>query len=139
MKIIRAFIVLLAFSVSAFAQGGYRLVANPSVKTVSLTKGAVTAIFMKKTLKWEDGSTIVALDQAGKSPVRASFSSAVLGKSTAAVKSYWNQQIFAGRDVPLVEKSSDDEVLAVVRSTPGAVGYVSDAADTSGVKVIEVQ
>ena len=58
--------------------------------------------------------------------------------TTAAVKSYWNQQIFSGRDVPPVEKKSDAEVLTFVRSTPGAIGYVSDAAAVDGVRVVTV-
>jgi hypothetical protein len=33
---------------------------------------------------------------------------------------------------------SDAEVLAFVRGNPGAVGYVSEAAQVSGVKVLEI-
>ena len=36
-------------------------------------------------------------------------------------------------------RASDDEVLAFVRATPGAIGYVSAGASTSGVKVITVR
>ena len=66
------------------------------------------------------------------------FSKSIHGKTAAAVKSYWNQQIFSGREVPPVEKKSDAEVLSFVRSTPGAIGYVSDTASTDGVRVVTI-
>ena len=50
----------------------------------------------------------------------------------SAVESYWQQQIFAGKEVPPAAKPSDEEVLAYVRSTPGAIGYVSAGASTTG-------
>lgn len=71
--------------------------------------------------------------------VRERFARKVLDKSPMAVKAYWNQQIFAGRDVPPLEKPSDAEVVAFVRQNPGAVGYVSGGADTSGLLVIPLR
>ena len=62
----------------------------------------------------------------------------VLGKTVSAVKSYWQQQIFAGREVPPVEKTSDAEVIAFVKANRGAVGYVSDTAAVTGVRVLRV-
>ena len=119
--------------------GGFRIVANPGVHVTSLTKSAASAIFLKKTPKWENGTPVVAVDQSEKSGVRAVFSAEIHGKSVAAVKSYWQQQIFSGRDVPPVEKASDSDVLEMVRSTPGAVGYVSEGSSLSGVTVIEIK
>jgi len=55
------------------------------------------------------------------------------------VKSYWQQQIFSGRDVPPVEKSSDAQVVAFVKQNPGAIGYVAEGTDTAGTKVVTVQ
>lgn len=142
MKMTRILVLVLAAVLCAtpagFAAGGFRVVANASVHTTSLTKAAASALFLKKNTHWEDGSAVVAVDQTDQSPVRAAFSTAVHGKSVAAIKSYWQQQIFSGRDVPPVEKRSDTEVLDFVRATPGAVGYVSDGAAVGGVTVIEI-
>jgi ABC-type phosphate transport system substrate-binding protein len=134
-----ALLLVFLSALPAFAGNGYRVIANPSVKSSVLSKTTVSSIFMKRTMKWDDGTAIVAFDQSEKSPARATFSTDVLGRSAGAVKNYWNQQIYSGRDLPPVEKASDEEVLSVVRSTPGAVGYVSETADVSRVKVIEVQ
>jgi ABC-type phosphate transport system substrate-binding protein len=138
MRRLASFALLLALTTPLFA-AGFRLVANPSVKESTLTKSTASTIFLKKSVKWEDGSAIIVLDQWDRSPVRAAFSTAVHGRSAAAVKSYWNQQVFSGRDVPPVEKTSDDEVIAFVRKTPGAIGYVSAEADVKGLKSIEIR
>ncbi len=132
-------LVLLSFLLTASASAAdFQLIANSSVPASGLTKSAAAAIFLKKTLKWEDGTAIVPVDQGEKSPVRESFTTFVHGKSVAAIKSFWQQQIFSGRDVPPTEQPSDAQVLALVRSTPGAVGYVSAKTQVSGVKVIDV-
>jgi ABC-type phosphate transport system substrate-binding protein len=79
------------------------------------------------------------VDQSASSPTRITFTKAYLGKSISSVKNYWNQQLFSGADVPPLEKASDAEVIDFVKSTPGGIGYVSTAADISGVKEISVE
>ena len=96
-------------------------------------------MLMKKNARWPDGTAVTAVDQAGGSEVRDAMSRQIHGRSSAAVRSYWQQQIFSGRDVPPVEKNSDEQVLAFVRANPGAIGYVSPAASTAGVKVLAVR
>lgn len=136
----RSTIVLLATMLIAGAAqaASYKVIVNNSVPANSLSKKAASDLFLKKTTKWENGSAVLPVDQVDSSSAREGFSKAVHGKPTAAVKSYWNQQIFSGRDVPPVEKKSDAEVLAFVRSTPGAIGYVSDTAPVDGVRVVTV-
>ena len=72
-------------------------------------------------------------------PVRDAFYRKVAGKSPSAVKAYWNQLIFSGREVPPVAKTSDEDVVAFVHSNPGALGYVAADTDTKGVKTIELK
>jgi ABC-type phosphate transport system substrate-binding protein len=116
----------------------YKVIVNNSVSVSSLSKKAASDLFLKKTTKWESGAAVTPVDQLDSSNTREGFSKAVHGKTAAAVKSYWNQQIFSGRDVPPVEKKSDAEVLAFVRSTTGAIGYVSETASADGVRVVTI-
>ena len=68
------------------------------------------------------------------------FARAILGKSAAALESFWQQQIFAGKDVPPAEKGSDADVLAFVRGNPKAIGYVAAGTDLgAGVKAVTLQ
>jgi ABC-type phosphate transport system substrate-binding protein len=127
-----------ALIASSAQAASYKVIVNNSVSINSLSKKAASDLFLKKTTKWESGSSVTPVDQLDSSNTREGFSKAVHGKTAAAVKSYWNQQIFSGRDVPPVEKKSDAEVLSFVRNTPGAIGYVSDGASVEGVRVVTI-
>ena len=131
--------LLMAFASLDASAASFKVVVNNAVHVDSLSKKEISDLFMKRTAKWSNGTPVIAVDQSDRNGVRDEFSKAIHGKPTAAVKSYWQQQIFSGRDVPPVEKSSDSEVLALVRSNPGAVGYIDGAGDTTGVRVINVQ
>ena len=119
--------------------GDYQAVVHPSNPVASVTAADLSRMFLKKVQKWDHGPAVVPVDQLNDAAVRAAFSQEVHRKKVAAVVAYWQQQIFAGRDVPPLEKVGDEAVLSYVRSHPGAVGYVSASANTAGVKVIAVQ
>jgi len=124
---------------AAAQQGAYKVIVNPASAASSVSKSELAALFMKKTAKWSDGTPASPVDLPPEADARAQFSREVLGRPTEAVRAYWNQMVFAGRNVPPTEKPSDDAVVAYVRSTPGAVGYVRADAATPGVKVVSVR
>lgn len=135
------FCLLLASGVTmnqARAQA-YRVIVNEENETTSLTKEETSKIFMKKTVSWKSGSKITVVDQTADTPVRKQFSLDIHGKAVAAVKAYWQQQIFSGKGVPPAEKSGDGAVLDFVSANAGAVGYVFGGVDLSGYKVKSIK
>jgi ABC-type phosphate transport system substrate-binding protein len=126
-----AALVAAATPAAARAQG-FVVIVNPAADA-SLSKDEVSKAFLKK------GSALVPVDQSKGAAVRDAFSKAVLGRPASAVATYWQQQIFAGKDVPPAEKGSDADVVAFVKSNPKAIGYVSAGADVSGVKAVSLQ
>lgn len=117
----------------------FKVIVNRAVKSDSLTKQQVSDLFLKKTVKWADATPVAAVDQPDSSAVREAFSKEIHGKPASAVKSYWNKQIFSGRDLPPLEKKTDADVVAYVRATAGAIGYVAESAETEGVRVVAVR
>lgn len=118
---------------------GFVVVVHSSNAASSVPKDQLSRLFLKRTTRWADGTTALPVDLPEPSPVRQSFSRAVHGRDVAAIRSYWQQQIFAGRAVPPPELQSDAAVLRFVAQNPGAVGYVSKGTPTSDVKVVTVQ
>jgi hypothetical protein len=94
--------------------------------------------FFKRTTRWGDGQVIRPVDLRPDSPVRREFSNRVLKRSVMAVRSYWQQRIFSGRELPPPELESDAAVLRFVQGSPGAIGYVSATTKLSEVKLIPV-
>jgi ABC-type phosphate transport system substrate-binding protein len=117
----------------------YRVVVNPQNKTTSVDRKFVADIFLKKITRWPDGEVVHPVDLSPESPARARFSEEVLRRSVSAVKSYWQQLVFSGREVPPPELESDEEVLRYVLRFPGGIGYLSGAANVERVKVVTVR
>lgn len=105
----------------------FRVIVHHQVKGSQISRGALSSIFLKRAPKWGDGSAIMPVDQSVRSEVRKSFSGDVLSQGIVEVQLYWQRRMSMGV-VPPPVKPSDDEVVAFVSSTPGAIGYVSPAA-----------
>jgi ABC-type phosphate transport system substrate-binding protein len=99
----------------------------------------VAEALLKKRVRWDDGAAIHPVDLPSQSSVREKFSHAVLKRSVAAVRSYWQQRIFSGRGVPPPEVASDEAVVRYVATHPGGIGYVSSQVELMGVRVIELR
>jgi ABC-type phosphate transport system substrate-binding protein len=140
MRIPRWFLALaLALVAEAASAQDFKVIVNASNSVSSLTVDAAAQYFLKKKTTWPGGQPVQPVDLTDESAARRAFTKAVLKKDVAAVKSYWQTQIFSGRAVPPPEKSSDAAVLAYVEANPGAIGYVSAAAAAGrGVREVRI-
>ncbi len=128
----------LGVALAASADEGCKVIVHPANPLASIDREKLSRLFLKKQTRWDSGEAAVPVDQVDNA-TRQAFSRQMLDKSPGAVKSYWQQLIFSGRDLPPPQKQSDAEVIEFVKSRPGAVGYVSAGAPTDGVKVLKVE
>jgi len=117
----------------------FRIIVNAENPSTALARDFVIDAFLKRTTRWNDGETLRPVDQRSDSSVRRHFSETILQRSVSAVKSYWQQRIFSGRDLPPPELDSDDAVVTYVMKHRGALGYVSGNAKLDKAKAILVQ
>ncbi len=141
----KVFFLILLFWVpliATFIEAGstsVKIIVHPSNPVSTLKKEQVSNFFLKKTTSWESGRKVLPVDQGESSPARINFTEEIHGKEIHSVISYWQKQIFSGRDVPPVEKNSDREVISYVLENPDAIGYVSEGTSVGdGVKVVKV-
>lgn len=118
---------------------GFKIIAHSDVPVAELTSAAASNIFLKKDSKFPGGPEAVPVDQPASAPIREAFSKAVHGRPASAVVTYWQQQVFSGKDTPPATKPSDEAIVAFVKSTPGAIGYVKDGTPADGVKVVKLK
>jgi ABC-type phosphate transport system substrate-binding protein len=138
---IKLLICVAAVSAPARAASAqaYRVIVNAANNAQSLSAEDLQRVYMKKMTTWKDGAPVTVVDQGPKSPVRAAFSTSVLGRDVPSMKNYWQQSLFAGRGVPPIEQPGDAQVAAFVADNPNAIGYVSPTAPLpQGVRVIEI-
>lgn len=144
MRRLVSLLLLLAFAlcvanVSLATPPAFVVIVNADNPTAAVGRKFLTDAFLKKTTRWPHGELIRPVDQAADSDVRRRFTDDVLKRSVAAVRSYWQQLIFAGRDVPPPEVGNDEQVIDYVLKHSGSVGYVSAAAKLGRVKVVGVE
>jgi ABC-type phosphate transport system substrate-binding protein len=137
MMLVTALVVCFSAAADVQAQE-FVVIVNPANPVSELTKDEVSKLFLKRTTSWSAGGQVAAVDLAKSSKVREAFSQAVHKRATSAVDSYWQQQVFSGKDVPPPEKGADADVVAFVKGNPGAIGYVA-AASANGVKVVSLK
>lgn len=113
--------LLLATCLAAPAVRAGEVVAHPGV---SLPADEIRDVFVGD--KQSAGSVkLVVMDN---SAAQADFLAKVVKVDAAKYASIWTKKGFREGLSPPVVRNSDAEVLAAVKSTPGAIGYVNKAS-----------
>ncbi len=115
------------------------IIVHPSNESTAVERSFLEEAFLKKITQWPSGEVIRPVDLGPSSPVRRKFSEQILNRSVEAVKGYWQQRIFSGRDTPPPELETDDDVVAFVLKHEGGIGYVSGAAALHGARPLGVK
>ena len=115
----------------------FRVIVHPESIVTSLSVSEIRAKFYKNDLTWPDGNEVLPVDLPVDSKTRAAFSEAILGKTAEDVQKSWFQRTFEGLTPP-AEATSNAEVVAYVKSTPGAIGYISRSSSLGGTRSIEI-
>jgi len=110
-------------------------VAHADIYVIANSDGLAAADVRDIFLGEKRAAGAVRLVPIDNSALQAEFLSKVLKLNSARYKTLWTKKSFReGLNAPPV-KAGDAEVLGVVKSTPGAVGYVG--FPPAGVKVIQ--
>jgi ABC-type phosphate transport system substrate-binding protein len=137
-------LALTAFCTTMFAETrqsapAYQVIVHPENPVIAVDRKFLEDAFLKKIASWPQGIVIRPVDLVPNSQVRRQFTEDVLKRSVEAVRIYWQQRIFSGRDVPPPELDTDEEVVKYVLKYEGAVGYVSGSATLNGSRVLTVR
>jgi ABC-type phosphate transport system substrate-binding protein len=136
-------LALLQFSGTASPQSrpdvGYVIIVNPRNPEAEIDRSFLEGVFLKKITRWPSDEVIRPAELVESAPARRRFSQEVLEPSVEAVKGYWQQRIFSGRDVPPPEFATNQEVIDYVLKYDGAIGCVSSDANLDGVKALTVK
>jgi ABC-type phosphate transport system substrate-binding protein len=100
------------------------VVVNPSVTVRKLPGGTLRAIFGMRLLKWNDGKPIRVFVLDDNQPVHVAFCKEVLDLFPYQLRQSWDRLVFSGTGQAPIQVASEEEILASVAATPGAVGYL---------------
>jgi ABC-type phosphate transport system substrate-binding protein len=128
-------VIALAMLATAAQAGDFAVIVNKD-NAASVDKDTIVKIYSGELKSWKDGGPVMAIDLPESNPVRASFSTEVLGKTVANVKALWAQMIFSGKALPPKQAASDDDVKKLVSANKGAIGYVKQSSVDDSVKAV---
>jgi hypothetical protein len=131
--------VVAALPAANFAQAAeFKVIANSSVKADSISADELKSVFLATKTSLGDGSHVEpVLEKEGAT--HEAFLKAYVGKTDAALSTYYRSLVFTGKASMPKVLGTDAEVAAYVSKTRGAIGYVSAGASPAGVKTIEVK
>ena len=135
---ILAAVALAALCAGALFAADVKVIVNPSVGASAVTADELKGVFLGTKTSLSDGSRVEpVLMKTG--PAHASFLKEYVGKTEAALETYYRSLVFTGKGNMPKTLASDAEMVAYVAKTKGAIGYVSAAAATAGVKTLDVK
>jgi TonB family protein len=128
--------VVMFGSVQALA-GNVKVIANPSVKAEAISAREVKSVFLEERNSLRDGTHVEPVLSKG-GPAHAAFLKDYLGQNDDALQNYYRSLVFTGKGSMPKTLHSDEEVVAYVARTRGAIGYVSSSSPVDGVKTLAV-
>lgn len=100
----------------------------------TIDKALVIRIYKGEAIVWPDGGSVLAVDLPEDNPLRTTFVTEVLGKTSANMKALWAQNVFSGKALPPKLAMSDDEVKKLVSGNKNAIGYIKTSSLDDTVK-----
>ncbi len=129
-----AFLLLL---VSSASSAQVAIIVNKSVPIKSADSSMVLDIYSLTTKEWPDGTPIIVVTMKGNENTAQEFYQ-YIRKRPLEMKKLWMRAQLSGESRVPVALSSDEEVVAKVASTPGAIGYVREISTGSMVKIVAI-
>ena len=131
------YLLLCLLSWSWVSAADLELVVNPTVSVTTVDRHELVEIYCGHMTSWPNGGAITPIFN--RSDVHGEFLSKYMGKTEGQFMAAWKRLVFAGK-TPMPESfTSDAEVMAKVKKTPGAIGYVAKGSTSDGVVIIPVK
>jgi ABC-type phosphate transport system substrate-binding protein len=138
---ILAVAILFAVLVGPAAPEGTDLaiVVNKSTTLDTISSADLRSMFLGEKTKWPDGKKVTPVETSPQSPERALLLKAVFKMSDAALKRYFMQAAFTGKDIsPPPELPSAAALKQFVARTPGAIGCILASDVDNTVTILKV-
>ncbi|HYM74679.1 MAG TPA: TonB family protein [Candidatus Dormibacteraeota bacterium] len=114
-----------------------KIISNQSVTADTISAGELKSVFLLQKRALQDGSIVAPVVQKSGA-TQELFLKEYLDRNPEEVRAYYYGLVYTGKGLMPKELHSDAEVVAYVARTRGAIGYVSSAASSEGVKILAV-
>ena len=123
-------------SAVAMSAADFKVIANATVSASDVSAGDLKSIFLGTKTSLGDSHVTPVLEKSG--PAHDAFLKECVGKSDAALNTYYRSLVFTGKGSMPKTLGSDQEIVEYVAKTKGAIGYVGAGTTVSGAKTLAV-
>ncbi len=110
-----------------------KVLLNPEIDSTALDALYLNQIFAMQVRRWPNGTAIQVFVMPSNSQLHRTFVVDRLKVQAHQLDRIWNRMLFTGTGRTPTVVESEEAMLDVIRSTPGAIGYVSENFPTEGV------
>lgn len=107
------------------------IIVNPALQGVSLDRELLRAIFTMRLRAWPNGPPVRVFVLPHSNPLSDRFYREQLGMYSYVLRSAWDRMVFTGTGLAPTVVQSEKEMRERVRTTPGAIGFVSSTKDAA--------
>lgn len=129
--------ILAISTVGGLHAADFKVIANPSVEVSDVSADELKAVFLGTKTSLGDSHVVPVLEKSG--PAHEAFLKDCVGKSDAALNTYYRSLVFTGKGSMPKTLGSDAEVAEYVAKTKGAIGYVGASTAAAGAKTVNLK
>jgi hypothetical protein len=135
-RLIKSLFSMLLAVMASQSQADLVVVASAKSGIEKLGRQDVVYLFMGRLRQLPGGQPVVPLDLAADIPERMDFYRQLVNKEPAEIKAYWSRLVFAGGSRPPLVAESREELIRLIGSTPGAIGYIDRSKVDARLRII---
>lgn len=116
------------------------VIVNSSSGTDAVSLSEIRAIFSMRLRRWPNGTPVTVFVLKSDSQTHSDFCKSVLNIYPHQLQAAWDRMVYSGTGKAPTVVNSEEEMRALVASTPGAIGYVAEVkAGDSSVKEVSLK
>lgn len=131
-------LVLLMAGIGLPAQEPLAVVVNLESGVTQLSREEVINLFMGRQKRLGAGLSVQPVDQVKPPETWTRFYKLLVNKDLSEINAYWSRLFFSGQSQPPRKAQSAEEVLALVATNKGAIGFVEKGKVDKRVRVVLV-
>jgi ABC-type phosphate transport system substrate-binding protein len=99
--------------------------ADTELDKSAISRSTLLAIYSMRARKWPNGDKVTVFVFDDRSKTHQKFCAKYLGIPPYHLRRNWRRLVFSGRASEPVKVESMEDMIASVRRTPGAIGYLA--------------
>ena len=131
--------ILSLSSIMAQAEPPPTVYVHKDVSQKVISLGALRTIFGMRLRTWNDGSPIRVFVLPDAHPLHIAFCKRSLGIFPHQLRWAWDRLVYSGTGQAPIQVSTEEQMLRMIKTIPGAIGYLRRDPDDEDVHILEIE